>query len=267
LEKLLKTLKRTVIVECYANRYARRTLGEIESAYGKILQETAEYAVEYKASQSTLHKVFYSKLRKRYRWLLTRVIKGAYRDAVRRAKSFRGLKKKDRAYTDKPEVKKVTITYSDSQDWRIEDGVIKLKTHLGWIQLHYRSYKQLCRYFYGGWRLAEELRFKLAGRKVVVYLTFTRNVEVKYDPGNAVAVDVNENNVTVAVFKNSALTEVYRVETDLGWTVVAYAERRKRIVGKESTKTREVRRKLRKLRENERKLDTLKKIARAGNSA
>jgi len=131
------------------------------------------YAVEHKASQNTLHKVFYKRFRERFPWLPTRVIKGAYRDAVRRAKSFRGRKKKGKVHKDKPEVRRVTITYSDSQDWRLEDGVIKLRAHRGWAELHYRNHKQLHRYLYGGWRLASELRFKILGKKVVVYLSFT----------------------------------------------------------------------------------------------
>jgi hypothetical protein len=154
LEKLSKTLTRTVTLDCYANRYARRALGEIEDAYREMLVEMVEYAVEHKASQNTLHRVFYEKFRERFPWLPTRVIKGAYRDAARRAKSFRERKKKGKVYKDKPEVKRVTITYSDSQDWRLEDGVIKLKTHMGWVELHYRNHKQLHRYLYGGWRLA-----------------------------------------------------------------------------------------------------------------
>jgi len=262
LEKLSKTLTRTVVLECYANRYARRILREIESAYREMLVEMVEYAVEHKASQNTLHRVFYEKFRKRYPWLPTRVIKGAYRDAVRRAKSFRKRVKKGKVYKDKPEVRSVTITYSDSQDWRLESGVIKLRTHRGWVELHYRNHKQLHRYLYGGWRLASELRFKILGRKVVVYLTFTREFKVDYDPRNVVAVDVNENNVTIALFKGGALAGVYRIEIGLGRIVIAYSERRKRITRGSSTKVREVRRKLRKLREKERKLDVLRKTAK-----
>ena len=189
------------------------------------------------------------------------MIKDAYRDAVRRAKSFRKLKKEGRAYTDKPEVKKVTITYSDSQDWGIGDGVIKLRTHVGWVELHYRNHKQLHKYLYSEWKLAKELKLKLVGRKVVAYLAFTKNAEVDYESGNAVAVDVNENNVTVAVFKSGGLAEVYRLETSLGRIVIAYAERRKRIAEGKSTKAREVKKKLRKLRERG-KLDILRKTAK-----
>jgi len=262
LERQSKTITRTVVLECYANRYARRALREIESAYREMLVEMVEYAVEHKASQSTLHKVFYKRFRERYPWLPTRVIKGAYRDAARRAKSFRERMKRGKVYKDKPEVRRVTIIYSDSQDWRLGDGVIKIRTHRGWVELHYRNHKQLHRYLYGGWRLASELRFRILGKKVVVYLSFTREFEVCYSPRNVVAVDVNENNVTVALFKDGALADVYRGETSLGRIVIAYSERRKRITQGKSTKTREVRKRLKNLCEKERKLDVLRKAAR-----
>jgi hypothetical protein len=116
LEKLSKTLTRTVVLECYANKYTRNALREVENAYREMLVEMVEYAVKYKASQNTLHRVFYKRFRERYPWLPTRVIKGAYRDAVRRARSFRERGMKGRAYRDRPEVRRVTITYSDSQD-------------------------------------------------------------------------------------------------------------------------------------------------------
>jgi len=262
LESSSKEVKRTVVVECYANKRARKALREIEDAYKEMLEEMVEYALKHGASQSTLHKVFYERFRERFPWLPTRVVKGAYRDAVRRAKSFRELKKRGRAYTERPEVRRVTITYSDSQDWRLENGVVKLRTHEGWVQLHYKSYKLLRKYVYGGWRLASELGLRTAGRRIIAYLTFTKVFEVAYEPQNIVAVDVNENNATIAVFNYGVLSEVYRVETGLGRIVVAYAERRKRITRGNSTKTREVRKKLKKLREGERKLDVLRKTAK-----
>jgi hypothetical protein len=99
-------LAKTVVLECYANRFARRALREIEGAYREMLVEMTEYAVKYRASQETLHSIFYGKFRERFSWLPTRVIKGVYRDVVRRTK----------AYRDRPEVRRVAITYSDSQN-------------------------------------------------------------------------------------------------------------------------------------------------------
>ncbi|MDT7889374.1 MAG: hypothetical protein RQ885_10435, partial [Desulfurococcales archaeon] len=75
--------------------------------------------------------VFYKRYRDQYPWMPTRVIKGSYRDAARRAKSFRELLKKGRAYIGKPEVRRVKIVYSDDQDWgsRMSIMSIMLRTH------------------------------------------------------------------------------------------------------------------------------------------
>lgn len=262
LEKLLKRIEKTVVAVAYANSFTRSVLREIEDAYKRMLQEMVEYAVEHSASQNTLHKVFYHRFRSEYPWLPTRIIKGCYRDATRRAKSFRRVKKKGLAKTDKPSIRSVTITYSDSQDWRFAGGDIELKTHRGWIKLYLRQHKQLIRYLYGGWRLAEELKIKLCGKRVLVYLTFVRDFEVLYNPMNVVAVDINENNVTLALFRDGKLHEVYRVETGLGRIVVAYAERRRKITRGKSTKVRSVKNALEKLRERERKQDIIYKTAR-----
>ncbi|MDK6028680.1 hypothetical protein QPL79_04835 [Ignisphaera sp. 4213-co] len=125
----LKTLERTVVLEGWTNRVGREALREIFEAYRDMLQQMVDYAVEHSASQATLHRVFYNKFREKYPWLPTRVIKGCYRDAVRRAKSFRELKKRGIAKTGKPVVKSITVIYSDSQDWRLVGGVVELRTH------------------------------------------------------------------------------------------------------------------------------------------
>ncbi len=253
-----RTLTRTVAVNCFGNRLARQILRSAEDAYKRMVKEMAEYAVRHNASQATFHEVFYAKFRAEYPWLPTRLIKGAYRDAVRRAKSFRAAKKRGRAYTEAPEVRRVALTFSDAQDWRLESGALKLRIGGGWVELRCSGHKQLRRYLYGGWRLAEELRLKRIGKRWVAYLTFKRDFDVSLDPRNVVAVDVNENNITVAVFVGG-LKEVWRLETGLGNMVIAYAERRKKILEGHHPSDREVRTKLKKLRERSRKLDIARK--------
>jgi len=259
---LSKTLTRAVAVNCFGNKLTRRILRSAEDAYKRMVEEMVEYAVRHNASQATLHKVFYAKFRAEYPWLPTRLIKGAYRDAARRAKSFRDAKKRGKAYTEAPEVKRVALTFSDAQDWRLEGGVLKLRIGGRWIELRCSNHKQLHRYLYGGWRLAEELKLKRVGKHWVAYLTFKRDFDVDPDPRNVVAVDVNENNVTAAVFVGGMLREVWRLETGLGHMVIAYAERRKRITKGRHTSDREVKTKLKKLRERRRKLDVARKAAK-----
>ncbi len=262
MERLFKVLRRTVVLECYANRVAGEALRDIVEPLKTMISEMVEYALEHSASQKTLHRVFYERYRREYPWMPTRVIKGAYRDAVRRAKSFRERLKKGRAYTRKPKVRRVTIVYSDNQDWRIESGCLKIRTHRGWAELRYANNRQLLRYLYGGWIPASELKLKTSGgRRVLAYITFVKVYAILYDKTNVIAIDVNENNITIAVFRNGVLVEVIRVETGLGRIVIAYAVRRKRISKGKSTKTREIKKKLRKLRERDRKKDILYKVA------
>jgi IS605 OrfB family transposase len=249
------------VLECYANKIAREALKDIVEPLKTMIGEMVEYALEHKASQNTLHRVFYERYRREYPWIPTRVIKGAYRDAARRAKSFRERLKKGKAYTRKPKVRRVTIVYSDNQDWSIESGSLKIRTRRGWVELKYGNNKQLHRYLYGGWIPASELKLKTdGGRRVLAYITFIKVYPVSYDKTNVIAVDGNENNITIAVFRNGVLVEVVRVETGLGRIVIAYAVRRKRISKGKSTRTREVKKKLRKLREGDRKQDILYKV-------
>jgi len=261
-EKLTKILRRTVILEGWVNRFGRQALREIEDAYREMLDVMIDYALEHGASQSTLHRIFYSRFRDKYPWLPTRVIKGAYRDAVRRAKSFKKKKRKGETEKDKPVIRSITLIYSDSQDWRLREGYVELRTHRGWIRIGYRNNKQLHRYLYNNWKPSSELKLKLTDGKILVYLTLTKEFEVYYNPDNAVAVDINENNVTLAVFIDRRLHEVYRIETSIGRIVIAYSEKRRRITEGRSTRDRVARKALRRLRERERKEDVIYKTAR-----
>ena len=97
-----------------------------------------------------------------------------------------------------------------------------------------------------------------------MYLTLTKEFEVSYNPDNSVAVDINENNVTLAMFIDRRLHEVYMVETNIGRIVIAYSKRRRKIAENRSTRDRDVRKSLRRLHEGERKEDIIYK--RLGSS-
>jgi len=97
----------------------------------------------------------------------------------------------------------------------------------------------------------------------MAYLAFEKVAEVSYDPDNIVAVDINEDNVTVAVFVKGVLEGFVRIETGLGRIAIAYSERRKRITEGRSTRSnRAVKKALKKLREEERKEDIVYKTAK-----
>jgi IS605 OrfB family transposase len=144
----------------------------------------------------------------------------------------------------------------------LREGAIEVRTHRGLNRIGYRNNKHLHIYLYNNWKPSSELKLKLSSGKILLYLTLTKEFEVSYNPDNAVAVDINENNVTLAVFIDRRLHEVYRVETNIGRIVIAYSERRKRIAENRSTRDRDVRKFLRRLHEGERKEDIIYKTAK-----
>jgi len=192
-------------------------------------------------------------------WLIKKLWKPIYRTARSIAVHQLELEIAEGA---RPEVNSITIHYADPQDWRLENGAIKIRTHRGWVELKYRGNKHLWRYLYRGWIPSRELKIKVRDGKTIAYLTLEKNFDIEYNPDNVVAVDINENNVTLAVFIGRRLVEFIRIETNLGRIVIAYSERRKRITEGRSTRDRPVRKALKRLREYERKWDIVYKTAR-----
>ncbi|MDT7890185.1 MAG: transposase, partial [Desulfurococcales archaeon] len=124
-----------------------------------------------------------------------------------------------------------------------------------------RDNKQLHRYLYSGWRLSRELKLEPGGRRVLAYIAFSRSFEILYDPSNVVSLDINENSVMIAAFRDGVLAGVTRIETGLGRMVIAYSVRRERISRRRSTVERGVKKKLMRLREGDRKQGILYKVA------
>ncbi|MDT7902381.1 MAG: IS200/IS605 family accessory protein TnpB-related protein, partial [Acidianus sp.] len=262
---MLKTLKRTVKLESDPlNEWKYRVLREVEEYQRKIVNEMIEVILSEAllTTKKKLHERFYSDYKEKYPFLPSRVIEGAYIVAGRIVKSFRERKKEGLTRKDKPEYKRVVITIPNMVNWRFNRISVSVLTHEGWIDIPLKLTKQFTRYVYEGWRVSQELKLRLIGRKVLVWLTFEKEVEVETKDGNYISIDVNENNVTLAVFENFKLKELRRYETGLGKLVVNYSIRREEITKGHSTKDELVKKKLGKLRERERKLDILRKTVK-----
>ncbi len=85
----------------------------------------------------------------------------------------------------------MTLIYSDSRDWRLEEGYVEVRAHRGWIRICYRNHRQLHRYFYNTWKPSSELRLKPTGGRILIYLTPAKEFEISYSHDNAVAVDID----------------------------------------------------------------------------
>jgi IS605 OrfB family transposase len=262
---VLKTLKRTVKLESDPlNEWKYRVLREVEEYQKKFVNEMIGVILSegLPTTRKKLHERFYSDYKEKYPFLPSRVIEGAYIVAGRIVKSFRERRKRGLTRKDKPEYKRVMITIPNMVNWRFNRISVSVLTHKGWVEIPLKFTKQFTRYVYEGWRVSQELKLRLVGRKILVWLNFEKEVEVESKDGNYISIDVNENNVTLAVFEGFKLKELRRYETGLGRVVVNYSLRREEITKGHSTKDELIKKKLRKLREKERKIDVLRKIVK-----
>ncbi len=72
---------------------------------------------------------------------------------------------------------------------------------------------------------------KLIGGKILINLILEKIFNVSYSTGNVIAADINESNVTLAVFVNRRICEIYRIDTSIDGIVIAYSERRENSQG------------------------------------
>nr|WP_286188790.1 hypothetical protein [Sulfolobus sp. S-194] len=236
---MLKTLKRTVRLESDPlNKWKYHVLREIEGYQRNMVNEMIDVILSegLPTTRKKLHERFYNYYKEKYPFLPSRVIEGSYIVAGRIVKSFRERRKKGLTRKDKPEYKRVVITIPNMVNWRFNKISVSVLTHKGWVEIPLKFTKQFIHYLYEGWRVSQELKLRLVGRKVLVWLTFEKDVEVETKEGNYVSIDVNENNITLAVFEGFRLRELMRYETGLGRIVINYSLRREEITKGHSTK-------------------------------
>jgi len=140
-------------------------------------------------------------------------------------------------------------------------------THRGWITIELQPHKLFWKYINSGWRLRAQPKLRLDHRekRVYVYFIFEKDVE-SYNPRGWIAVDVNENNVTILVDDRAV-----KFVTKLRWIIERYHEHRKRLQmkltiefnGKKYPMTVLWREKMTNLREADRKKDWRRKVALA----
>jgi len=236
-------------------------LAEVEREYAQMLRELVDFAYANGIkSYVKLHAAKYREMRNKYPDLPSHYVFTAGRDAITRVKSFLKAKGEGRAYTDKPQVKKVTI-WLDLFLWKSESRTaVRVATKRGWVTIGLRPHKQFWRYVNGGWTLRSETRLKLDHRKRTAYFYFAFEKRVEpCEPKGFLPVDVNENNVTVLVDGVA-----YLLETNIREITLGYEKRRRQIQERNDGKFSDERRKkraMRKLRESDIKEDIRNKIA------
>ena len=138
-----------------------------------------------------LHTMFYSKLRAR--GLRAHHVSEIYK----RAREVVEATKKNKG--SKPVLKKLTARIS-TYDYKANFNAKTLRLAVlneQWVELKLKWYNYLNKYLDGSWRLGE-LQVSCRNGKIVVYLTFNKEVQLK-EPKAIMGVDVNFSNATYTI--------------------------------------------------------------------
>ncbi|WP_048087395.1 RNA-guided endonuclease InsQ/TnpB family protein [Metallosphaera yellowstonensis] len=250
-------MERTVKLRVRVDYSTYSALKEVEEEYREVLEEAINYGLSNETTSFTRIKAgIYKSEREKHKDLPSHFIYTACEDASERLDSFQKLKKRGRAYTEKPSVRRVTV-HLDDHLWKFSLDTISISTKKGRVLISPTFPKIFWRYYNTEWRIASEARFRLMkGNVVEFFIVFKRDVK-PYEPKGFIPVDLNENSVSVLVDGKPTLLETNTKRITLG-----YEYRRKTIITGRSTKDREVRGKLKRLRERDKKVDVRRKLAK-----
>ncbi|PLC68488.1 hypothetical protein B7L70_03295 [Vulcanisaeta sp. EB80] len=290
-------LRRAVAVELEVTKELNKLLCSVEAAYLSIVREVAVYAVMNNVtSANKLHRLFYYRCRSEYPSLNSQLIIQAIRQSSEIAKSFVERRRKGLARKPYPEVKAVSIRFTEFT-WSYEQFIrstapVRLELSLlgvrrvVWLRPHKRFWQYWWRVLSGEAELASTLMIKRRANKWYAIFIFKLKPK-KEEPESIVAFDINENTVAVgridikttvdkvAKWNRQYLTpQLYTIKTDFGRLARRYERVRNTIIerlkphftlpdGKyvNVTNTREYRKRVKRLRERGRKVGRVRQIA------
>jgi IS605 OrfB family transposase len=290
-------LCRAVAVELEVTKELNRLLYSVESAYLSIVREVAEYAVKHNVTSAVkLHRLFYSKYRLEYPSLNSQLIIQAIRQAVQIAKSFIAQRKKGLASKPYPEVRRVSIRFTEDA-WSYDQfvrSIAPVRVELSllggrrevWLRPHKRFWLYWWRVLNGEAKLASTLIVKRKANKWYAIFVFELKPRVE-KPQSIISFDINENTVAVSRIdlpstvdkvvnwnRQYMIPELYAIRTDFGRLARQYEKVRNTIIerlkphfalpnGKyvNVTNTREYRKFVKRLRERDRKVGRVRHVA------
>jgi len=183
--------------------------GEVDESlfetYRRIVNELLDYAHSKGiTSFKRLRAEKYHELRERYSKLPSHCIYTACQIACSIYKSFRKLKRKGKAESDKPMFNKGVIMLDDHLfKLDLENWVVRVSTpngRIGFKVLHGEYHEK-----FRDWKIGQAWLVK-KNDKIYLNVVFSKSVEIR-DYRDVMGVDVNENNVTTATSQGFIMFE------------------------------------------------------------
>ena len=246
-------LCRAVAVELEVTKELNRLLYSIEEVYKRIVREVVEYAVANNVTSAIqLQRLFYHKYRREYQGLHAHLVIQAIRQAVQITKSFVERRRKGLVNKPYPEVKAVSIRFTEFT-WSYEQFIhstapVRLSLSLlnsrreVRLRLHKRFWQYWWRVLNGEAGLGKTLIVKRRLNKWYAIFIFKLKPR-KEEPKSIVAFDINENTVAVGRIdikttvskvvdwnRQYIMPQLYMIRTDFGRLARRYERVRNAII-------------------------------------
>ena len=161
-------MERTVKLRVKVDYATYSALKEVEGEYREVLEEAINYGLSNETTSFIRIKAgIYKTEREKYK-LPSHFIYTACEDASERLDSFQKLKRRGRAHTEKPSVRRVTV-HLDDHLWKFSLDTISISAKRGRILISPTFPKIFWRYYNKGWSIASEARFRLMKGNVVEF--------------------------------------------------------------------------------------------------
>jgi len=170
-------VERTVKLRVEVDHNTYSELKEVEEEYREVLEDAINYGLSNKTTSFTRVKACIYKAEREKHKLPSHYVYTACEDASERLDSFQKLKKRGRAYTDKPSVRRVTI-HLDDHLWRFNLDRISISTKRGRVFISPIFPKIFWEYYNKGWRIASGARFRLTKGNVVEFFFLRRTLNL-----------------------------------------------------------------------------------------
>jgi putative transposase len=241
-----KTIKLTKTIVLKSKPLTKTKIKIIENTiemYKNVLSIALNFGLKNKRkSHRKIREGIYEEIKIKYPKLPTHYIYTASQDASTRIKSFIAMKKKNKAYTSKPEVRNISLWLDDvlfnyknfktnierlfSIDKEGKKTLhLRLSTPNGRIVIPLKPHKQFFKLLNDGWKIKAGFKLRLNKEEgtITVLIPLENEITINDNFKEVYALDFNLDNITYGNFENIDFENIEMIKTDLGKLTEKYS--------------------------------------------
>ncbi len=236
-----ETIKLTKTIALKSKPLTRTKIKIIENtieSYKEVLSIALDFGLRNnRKSHRKIREEIYDDIKSKFPKLPTHYIYTASQDASTRIKSFIAMKKRNKAYTSKPEIRNISLWLDDvlTNYRNFKNNIenlfsinkegkktlhLRLSTPNGRMVIPLKPHKQFFKLLNEGWKIKAGFKLKLNKEDgtITVLIPLEKEITINNDYKTIYALDFNLDNITYGNFENIGM-----IKTDLGKLTEKYS--------------------------------------------